>query len=124
MKASSILVAVLLAATPGLAHAQSAQPDAMHGMAMKGAATNPATKSYMQSMQGMQDAMAGMTPSNDPDKDFVAMMKPHHQAAVEMAETYLKYGSDPMLKAMAKDIVSSQNKEIAQMNAWQAKHAR
>ena len=124
MKASMILVAALLAAAPGLALAQSAQPDAMHSMAMKGATTNPATKSYMQSMQGMQDAMAAMTPTNDPNKDFVMMMKPHHQAAVEMAQTYLKYGSDPMLKQMAKDIVSSQNKEIAEMNAWQVRHAK
>ena len=119
MKLYSMILTTLLAATPGLALAQ----DGMKGMDMT-AVTSPATKAYMQSMQGMQDAMKGVTPTNDPSKDFVMMMKPHHQAAVEMAETYLKYGSDPMLKKMARDIVSSQNKEIQAMTAWQAKHAK
>lgn len=40
------------------------------------------------------------------------------QAAVEMAETYLKYGKDPVLTKMAKDIVGSQKKEIAAMDKW------
>ncbi|MGI8569122.1 MAG: DUF305 domain-containing protein [Methylocella sp.] len=113
----------MLVAAPALAFAQNAQPDSMHGMDMKGT-ISPATKDYIQSMQGMQDAMKGMTPTNDPNKDFVMMMKPHHQAAVEMAEIYLKYGTDPMLTKMAKDIISSQKKEIAEMNAWQAAHAK
>ncbi|MGF7163292.1 uncharacterized protein (DUF305 family) [Rhodoligotrophos appendicifer] len=50
------------------------------------------------------------------------MMKPHHQAAVDMVEAYLKYGSDPQLKKMAKDIINSQNKEITLMNDWEARH--
>jgi uncharacterized protein (DUF305 family) len=122
MKTYILIAAALLFAMPGFALAQGAQPDAMQGMDMKGAATSPATQAYMQSMQGMQDKMKGMTPTNDPDKDFVIMMKPHHRAAVEMAHTYLKYGSDPTLKKMANDIVSSQKKEIAEMSAWQIKH--
>ena len=89
---------------------------------MKGAVTSPATQAYMQSMQGMHDKMKGMTPTNDPNKDFVIMMKPHHQAAVEMAQTYLKYGTDPTLKKMANDIVISQKKEIVEMTTWQIKH--
>ncbi len=123
MNTRSILVAAVLVAMPGLVLAQSASPDTMKNMDMKGV-TSPATKEYMQSMQGMQDKMQTMTPTNDPNKDFVMMMMPHHQAAVEMAQTYLKYGSDPTLKKMAKDIVSSQKKEIAEMSAWQDKHAK
>lgn len=45
--------------------------------------------------------MQAMTPTNEPNKDFVVMMEPHHQAAVDIAEAYPKYGSDPTLKKMA-----------------------
>ena len=117
-----ILVAAVLIALPGFALAQSAQPATMPGMDMSKGATSPATQAYMQSMQGMHDKMQAMTPTNDPSRAFVMMMKPHHQAAVEMAETYLKYGNDPMLTKMAKNIVNSQKKEIAEMSAWESMH--
>lgn len=118
MRKKPLLAAAMVLALPSLALAQS---DTMKGMDMKGA-TSAATQAYLQSMQGMQNKMQGMTPTNDPNKDFVMMMTPHHQAAVEMAQAYLKYGSDPILKKMARDIVSSQKKEIAEMDAWKARH--
>ena len=48
----------------------------------------------------MQDMMA-MKSTGDADKDFVKMMIPHHQGAIDMAEAELKYGKDPQLKKMA-----------------------
>ena len=39
-----------------------------------------------------------------------------------MAQVELQYGKDPTLRRMAKDIVSAQNKEIAEMQRWQTKH--
>jgi len=57
----------------------------------------------------------------DPDKDFVMMMIPHHQGAVDMARVELKYGKDAELRALAENIISSQEKEIVQMKAWQDK---
>ena len=89
----------------------------------KGEAKGPAEAAFMQSMMSMQHAMdAPMT--GDPDKDFVTMMLPHHQGAVDMAKIQLRYGRDPVLRAMAQDIVASQAKEIATMKDWQAKHGR
>jgi uncharacterized protein (DUF305 family) len=41
-----------------------------------------------------------------------------------MAQAYLKYGKDPTLTRMAKNIISSQKKEIKEMEAWQKKHAK
>ncbi len=119
----TFLAAAALLTLPGLALAQSAPAPAtdMKGMAMKGA-TSPATQAYMDAMHAMHEKTMAMTPTNDPNKDFVIMMKPHHQAAVDMAEAYLKYGNDPMLRTMARDIVSSQKKEIGEMNAWETKH--
>ncbi|RDV05216.1 DUF305 domain-containing protein [Undibacter mobilis] len=82
------------------------------------AAASPAGEAYMKSMKVMDDAMKTAAMTGDPDKDFIIMMKPHHQAAVEMAEAYLKYGKDPMITKMAKDIIASQNDEIAAMDKW------
>jgi uncharacterized protein (DUF305 family) len=60
--------------------------------------------------------------SGDTDKDFVAGMIPHHEGAVDMARIELQHGKDPALKKLARDIIAAQDKEIAFMKAWQAKH--
>jgi uncharacterized protein (DUF305 family) len=85
---------------------------------------SPATQAYLQAMGDMNDKMKDMEPTGDPSMDFVMTMTPHHQAAVEMAQTYLKYGKDPTLTRMAKNIISSQKKEIKEMEAWQKKHSK
>ena len=53
--------------------------------------------------------------STNIDAQFVAMVIPHHQGAINMAKVYLKYARDKTLKAMAEQIVSSQQKEIEEM---------
>jgi uncharacterized protein (DUF305 family) len=66
--------------------------------------------------------MKAINPTGDASMDFVVMMATHHQAAVDMAETYLKYGKDPQLTRMAKNIIAGQKKEIKEMENWQKKH--
>jgi len=109
-------VALGLGALAMGALAQSNKP--MGGMDHGG---GPAMGEYMMSMQKMQSSMQ-MKSSGDADIDFVRMMIPHHQAAVDMAKTELKYGKDPEIRKLAEDVIAAQNKEIAQMNAWLAKH--
>ena len=65
----------------------------------------------------MKKMMADMTikPSGDIDRDFVEMMVPHHQGAVDMAQTELKYGHNAQLRQLARQIVEAQRREIVVM---------
>ena len=65
----------------------------------------------------MSKMMADMTikPTGDVDRDFVAMMVPHHQGAVEMAQAELKYGHNEQLRRLAQEIVVTQQQEITVM---------
>ena len=54
-------------------------------------------------------------PSGDIDRDFVAMMTPHHQGAVEMARAELRYGHNERLRRIAQEIIITQLQEIAAM---------
>ncbi len=73
---------------------------------------------------GMRKHMDAMKSSGDIDQDFAAMMRIHHQGAVDMAEMELKKGKDPQMKQMAKEIIAAQNKEIAQFDQWLAQHKK
>jgi uncharacterized protein (DUF305 family) len=85
---------------------------------------NPADAAFLNAMKGMMMGMHQNMPTGDTDRDFVRMMLPHHQAAVDMAKAELQYGQDAELKALATDIVAAQDKEITMMKAWLAKHAK
>jgi uncharacterized protein (DUF305 family) len=39
----------------------------------------------------------------DVDRDFVSMMIPHHQAAIEMAQAELRYGHNEILRRLAQE---------------------
>jgi uncharacterized protein (DUF305 family) len=62
----------------------------------------------------MNKMMAGMAvkPSGDVDHDFTAMMIPHHQGAIDMAEAELQYGHNEQLRGIAQEIVVEQQQEI------------
>src|SRR5512133_3172734 len=66
----------------------------------------------------MTKMMAAMeiTPSGDVDRDFVAMMVPHHQGAIDMALVELLYGRDEQFKRLAQEIIVTQQQEIAAMH--------
>lgn len=79
--------------------------------------------------QLMDDAMAvmdyGMRAApvkGEPDHDFVAMMIPHHQGAIDMAKALLLYTNDPALRNLALGIITEQQNEIRLMQAWLKQH--
>ena|SRR5205809_621041 len=65
-------------------------------------------------MDRMMTAM-NITPSGDIDADFVAMMVPHHQGAIDMAIAQLRYGRNEQLKRLAQEIIVTQRDEIVAM---------
>ena len=72
----------------------------------------------MNNMETMHAGMADVKPSGNEDADFVNLMLPHHQAAVDMAKTELLYGSDPQMRRLAQEIVADQESEIQLMQLW------
>ena len=52
------------------------------------------------------------------DQQFIDMMVPHHQGAVEMAKIAQVRGEHPEVKALAEGIVRSQESEIGTMKGW------
>jgi uncharacterized protein (DUF305 family) len=87
----------------------------MQGMDMKGMDMKAHMMKSMQSMQSM-------TMTGDTDKDFASMMRMHHQCGVEMAQMQVANGKNAQLNTMAKKIIVSQKKEIAQFDTWIAKN--
>lgn len=102
------VLAVLLgvALTPVLADAQANARD-------------PHESSFMaendRAMTTMMDHMS-VKPSGDIDRDFVAMMQPHHQGAIDMAEAELRYGHNEQLRRIAQEIIVDQQQEITAMS--------
>lgn len=120
-----LLAGLVLATVPAAAqqgqHQHSGQPQqqAQHGGGMMGM-HGPAME---QAMRHMQERMGGgMT--GDPDSDFARMMIPHHEGAITMARAQLEHGRDPELRKMAEEIIAAQEREIAVLKEWLAKHPR
>ena len=65
-------------------------------------------------MDRMMTAM-NIKPSGDIDADFVAMMIPHHQGAIDMALAELRYCRNEQLKRLAQEIIVTQRDEIVAM---------
>ena len=89
-------------------------PRAQGGDAPGGAAWPEA----MASMQRMHAEMSAVRPSGDSDLDFVRLMLPHHEAAIDMARAQLKYGQDPRMRRLAQEIITDQQSEIELMKLW------
>jgi uncharacterized protein (DUF305 family) len=77
----------------------------------------------------MDDAMAVMdagmrqAPMNGvAEHDFVTMMMPHHQGAVDMAKAVLLSTQDPEIRNLALGIIAEQQNEIKVMQAWLQRH--
>ncbi|MDH6259235.1 DUF305 domain-containing protein [Bradyrhizobium sp. BR13661] len=104
-----ILVAFAL---PSLVLAHEAHPAAPS--VAQGAEEHAFLEENDAAMTKMMNDMAAK-PTGDVDRDFVAMMNPHHQGAIDMAVIELRYGKNEQLRRIAQEIIVDQMQEIAAM---------
>lgn len=110
-----LLSAPAQAQTPPAPDASASMPQ---GHMLQGNSGSDEMKHAM--MMGM-DSMQKMPISSNTDKDFATMMKMHHQQGVDMAKIELAQGESPVMKAMARQIIAAQQKEIVRFDQWLAK---
>jgi len=117
-----IVVAMAAFRTGVSARAENTTDSSRHHM--HAAAPSPAVPEqgfYSEMMdvnRRMHEAMQ-TTPTGDFDRDFIEMMIPHHQGAIDMARVLLKYGHNEKLKRLAQSIIVEQDQEIAYMRTLQ-----
>jgi uncharacterized protein (DUF305 family) len=120
-----LCIATLALALPASAIAESSPADhARHGMVTPDSETARYPAEFQRfiremdrDMQKMMTDMHSPGYTGNPDVDFLAMMIPHHQGAVDMARLVLIHGKDPLARRLAEDIIASQTAEIAAMQA-------
>jgi hypothetical protein len=98
-------------AAPPLAFAHEAHSPAQHASTSDESAFLAENEAAMNKMMSAMEAK----PTGDIDRDFVAMMAPHHQGAIDMAVLQLRYGKNEQLRRIAQEIIVSQMQEIAAM---------
>ena len=75
-----------------------------------------------QGMEKMHAGMRSIKPSGNDDVDFIRLMLPHHQAAIDMAKTELAHGKDPQMRRLAQEIITDQQSESELMQLWLKQH--
>ena len=105
---------VMLAIAPLRAHVPH-QHD-LSDQADRSSVASPASFDEMmhEAMTRMDSGMS-IRDSGNPDRDFAAMMIPHHQGAIDMAKAELQFGRDPVLRRLAQGIIVEQQQEIELM---------
>jgi uncharacterized protein (DUF305 family) len=127
-------IAACLVVLPLLAAGAQAQEHHHHGGA-ESADSAPATpptfiassakpfSALMDDAMNVMDTGMRQAPMNgNSDHDFVTMMMPHHQGAVDMAKAVLLSTQDPEIRNLALGIIAEQQIEIKVMQAWLQHH--
>jgi hypothetical protein len=99
-------------ALPPVVFAHDAHPQA--STAAVSAGEQAFLKDNEAAMAKMMTDMAAK-PSGDIDRDFAAMMIPHHQGAIDTAVLELRDGKNEQLRRIAQEIIIDQLQEIAAM---------
>jgi uncharacterized protein (DUF305 family) len=118
-----VALATILAVAP--VRSQTAPPatgSASTGIAAQTGSDAPEARALRDVNTKMHAGMTSVRQSGDPDRDFVASMIPHHQGAIDMATVELQFGKDEETRQLAERIITAQQQQIAEMNAWLAKH--
>jgi len=105
------IVAFPLSATAQHAHHQGASNTT------SAAFSEEATAFLAENDAAMESMMAAMhvAPTGDVDRDFIAMMIPHHQGAIDMARAVLRSSRNTAVRRLAQEIIVTQQDEIRAM---------
>ena len=122
----SVVTIILLAVTVIQANQHNAQ-SATFPVLRPTAAFVPSTERTFDQLMGdamsvMHKGMHSAPYTGEPDRDFVTMMIPHHQGAIDMAKVLLLYGKDEQLKRLAQEIIADQQNEVQLMKLWLINH--
>lgn len=122
-----IMVLALCLAAGAQAHDMQDMPG-MHGMHAAAPKTfvassdRPFARLMDEAMAIMDRDMAAAPMNGEAGHDFVTMMLPHHQGAIDMAKAVLLNTKDPELRNLALGIIAEQQNEINVMRAWLLRH--
>jgi hypothetical protein len=103
----------------------AAAPIALQGGSGSGNAQTPnnCAADLRTAMSRMHESIFLLPKTSNADEDFVRLMIPHHQAALDMAKTQLLCGKDPQVRRLAQEIITDQQSEIELMQLWLKSHA-
>ena len=117
--ARSILAGFVLAAIAPMALVSSGERDAATATPHDAVGVGSTEAAFLNendaAMTTMMKDMA-IKRTGDVDRDFVAMMVPHHQGGIDMAMAVLRHGHNEQLKRLAQEIIVTQQQEIAAMH--------
>jgi hypothetical protein len=112
--AAIVFTSILPAESHDLAHS-AYHPQASAAPFRSNTSNNSKFYSEMEDVNAHMHASMEIAPRGDVDQNFVRMMIPHHQGAVDMALVLLKYGRDERLRRLAQSIIVEQGQEITYM---------
>jgi uncharacterized protein (DUF305 family) len=122
-RAVAVILAFMLAATV-TASAAAQDMQHQHGAAagkppqFVASTAKPFSALMNDAMAVMDDGIRRAPMDGVAEHDFVTMMIPHHQGAIDMAKGVLLYSKDPELRNLAQGIITEQQNEIKVMQAW------
>ena len=129
MKLKSGACAVLAIGIASVAFIAASAQDIHHHAGMGDAASqqfsSEATAFLVENEEAMEHMMLNMhvAPTGDIDKDFVTMMIPHHQVAIDMARAVLRSSRNEAVRRLAQEIIVTQEDEIRAMRLAIGIHA-
>jgi uncharacterized protein (DUF305 family) len=119
MKKNTLTRFVLLASISIAIVTASAQDSHSHSAKQT---ADPSWSELVASMNQMHAVMHSVESSGNSDTDFVRLMLPHHQGAIDMAKAELMHGQDPQMRRLAQEIITDQESEIELMQLWLRQH--
>lgn len=93
--------------------------DSLLNAGVKGDSTEKFINDFKASIKSMDHG--SMKQEASIDKEFLQLMIPHHQGAIDMANAYLPYAKNAQLKKIAENILATQQKEIETMKSLQGR---